>query len=121
MRSRVELQRLVAAWARRHTYPEGEQRGIALAIEDHIVNDLYDNWSLALPMPRNKGDSIMPKFLTIKELNIIRGKTLVGAASREELLSVFGHLDAMEMKLDELDCEDALGTEGWRHTILEED
>lgn len=55
------------------------------------------------------------KFLTDRELNIIRGKVLVGHATRDEMLSVFFHLDMLEHKLDEADGEDALGTEGWRH------
>jgi hypothetical protein len=64
----------------------------------------------------------MPKFkkpalLTEQELNIIRGKASVGHASPEELLSVFGHYDLIEMKLDELDGEDYFGTEGWRHSF----
>ena len=57
------------------------------------------------------------KFLTEKELNIIRGKVLVGHATIEEILSVFNHYDMLEAKLDEMDCDDALGTEGWRHSL----
>lgn len=55
------------------------------------------------------------KFLSAKELNIIRGKSLVGKASVKEILSVFGHIDALENWLDESDVDDAFGTEGWRH------
>lgn len=55
------------------------------------------------------------KLLSDRELNTIRGKALVGHASKEEILSVFGHLDALEEKLDETDCDDFFGTEGWRH------
>ncbi len=40
------------------------------------------------------------KMLTDKELNTIRGKAMVGHASPQEILSVFGHLDALEMKLE---------------------
>ena len=62
----------------------------------------------------------MPKFTKIKllsdkEINIIRGKAIVGKASPEELMQVFGHWDIIEQKMDELDCEDYFGTEGWRH------
>jgi hypothetical protein len=56
-----------------------------------------------------------PRLLTEKEINIIRGKAMVGHASVEELLSVFFHYDLIEMKLDEYDGDDAFGTEGWRH------
>lgn len=54
-------------------------------------------------------------YLTEKQLNIIRGKALVGHATPAEILSVFDHLDEIEMELDELDYSDELGTEGWRH------
>lgn len=56
-------------------------------------------------------------MLTQKELNIIRGKVLAGHASEDEILSVFHHYDLVEMKLDEADCEDMFGTEGWRHWV----
>jgi ATP-dependent protease HslVU (ClpYQ) peptidase subunit len=55
------------------------------------------------------------KQLTQKELNIIRGKVLVGHASVGEILSVFYLMDKMENLLDEGDLEDFYGTEGWRH------
>lgn len=57
------------------------------------------------------------KYLTERELNTIRGKALVGHASRDEILSVFGHLDKLEAALEEADYQDALGTEGWRHFV----
>lgn len=59
----------------------------------------------------------LPKFLTNSELNMIRGKALVGHASVDEIQSVFFHLDLLEQKLDEADEEDALGTEGWRRWV----
>ena len=62
----------------------------------------------------------MDRFLTDSQLNTIRGKVMAGHASAEEILSVFGHLDALEIELDELDEEDFFGTEGWRHRILGE-
>jgi hypothetical protein len=54
------------------------------------------------------------KLLTAKELNIIRGKVMVGGATIAEMLSVFGHLDAMEDKLDKSNKQDCFGTKGWR-------
>lgn len=56
-------------------------------------------------------------YLTEKSLNTIRGKAIVGHASPEEILSVFEHLDALEVALDDLDQEDTFGTEGWRHSF----
>ena len=58
-----------------------------------------------------------PKLLSDKELNTIRGKAMVGHASVEEIVSVFGHLDSLEMKLDDEMRGDAFGTEGWRHSF----
>ena len=57
------------------------------------------------------------KYLKDSELNIIRGKSMVGKAVPREILSVFAHLDELEMQLDELDGEDYFGTEGWRHSF----
>ena len=58
-----------------------------------------------------------PKLLTEKEINIIRGKAIVGKATPGELMSVFSHYDLIEAELDERDGEDYFGTEGWRHSF----
>lgn len=58
-----------------------------------------------------------PQFLSDKQLNILRGKTMANAISKDEVMAIFAHLDALESKLDELDYDDALGTEGWRNTF----
>jgi hypothetical protein len=50
------------------------------------------------------------------EINIIRGKNLVGAATKEDIEILLQHITAMEHVLDEeADPEDMFGTEGWRH------
>lgn len=54
---------------------------------------------------------------TDKELNIIRGKALVGKTSKEEVMRVFQALDDLEELCDELDLEDAFGTQGWRYMV----
>lgn len=59
----------------------------------------------------------MRKFLSEKELNIIRGKASVGKATPKEILSVFEHLELLEMKLDDLDADDTFGTEGWKRSF----
>lgn len=51
-----------------------------------------------------------------KTINTIRGKNLVGKATKEDVQKLFDHIDALEMLLDEGDENDAFGTEGWRHT-----
>lgn len=59
----------------------------------------------------------LPKLLSDRELNTIRGKSMVGHAIPKEIMSVFGHLDSIEMWLDRVQCDDTFGTEGWRHAI----
>lgn len=54
-------------------------------------------------------------LLSKRELNTIRDKVSVGHASVREIQQVFGHIDALEFKLEELDNEDFFGTEGFRH------
>lgn len=49
-----------------------------------------------------------------QELNIIRGKNIVGHATKEDVLTVFQYIDLLETKLDESDYRDTFGTEGWR-------
>lgn len=58
-----------------------------------------------------------PKPQSDKTLNIIRGKNLVGAATKEDIFKVFEHIEALEMFLDDNEQDDQFGTEGWRHAI----
>ncbi len=57
----------------------------------------------------------MPKLMSDRDVNIIRGKALAGAATKDDVMNILGHLLAVETKLDEGDYDDMLGTEGWRH------
>lgn len=50
-----------------------------------------------------------------RALNIIRGKNLVGKATKADVLKLFEHIDALELLLDRADEDDRFGTEGWRH------
>ncbi len=50
-------------------------------------------------------------------LNIIRGKNLVGAATKDDIWLVFEHIDALEALLDEEEEQDSFGAEGWRHVL----
>lgn len=68
-------------------------------------------------MKFRKAENAVLKYLTQKQLNIIRGKASVGKATAKEILSVFQHYDMIEMELDNRDCEDYFGTEGWRHAF----
>jgi hypothetical protein len=66
---------------------------------------------------RAKEGEVKMRFLSDRDLNTIRGKAIVGHATRDEIISVFEHLDDLELKLDEADEHDMLGTEGWRHWV----
>ena len=59
--------------------------------------------------------------LTTREVNILTGKALVGAQTRDEQLAMANHITELEMLLDEADCDDYFGTEGWRHRLGMED
>lgn len=59
----------------------------------------------------------MAKPQSDKTLNIIRGKNLVGKATKEDIEKVFEHIDALEMFLNDNEQDDVFGTEGWRHAI----
>lgn len=56
-----------------------------------------------------------PRLLSDKEMNTIRGKAMVGHATPQELMEVFGHIDTLEAKMNEVEEDDFFGTEGWRH------
>jgi hypothetical protein len=58
-----------------------------------------------------------PKVQKEKTLNIIRGKNLVGKATKEDIDVLFQHIDALESFLDDNEQDDQFGTEGWRHAI----
>jgi len=49
-----------------------------------------------------------------KDINIIRGKNLVGAATKDDVDALFAYIDALEMGLDVADQEDTFGPSGWR-------
>jgi len=53
-----------------------------------------------------------PRLLSRKELNTLAGKTLAGHITREEMMQVFGHLDCLEMRLDETGAID-----DWRYFL----
>lgn len=59
----------------------------------------------------------MPKVQPDSVINTIRGKNLVGHATKEDIDKLFEYIDALEMFLDDGDDEDMYGTEGWRHTL----
>jgi hypothetical protein len=58
---------------------------------------------------------------TERELNVIRGKMLVAAASPMELQDFLTYVTALEALVEEASMEDFYGTEGWRRRIGLED
>jgi hypothetical protein len=58
-----------------------------------------------------------PKAQKAKDLYIIRGKNLAGKATMQDVDLLFEHIDALESLLDDDDCDDVHGTEGWRHYV----
>ena len=58
----------------------------------------------------------MPKFHSDRSINIIRGKNLVGAATKKDVALLLDHIEALEAFLDRWGEDDRFGTEGWRHT-----
>lgn len=57
------------------------------------------------------------RMLSEREMNILRGKAMCKATTPEDTIAVLNHLALLEMRLDEADFDDALGTEGWRHFV----
>jgi hypothetical protein len=57
------------------------------------------------------------KLLADNELNMLRGRALTGTITKDEVLSLFGHLDALEMRLVEADYQDVFGEKGWRQWV----
>lgn len=58
-----------------------------------------------------------PRLLSESELNTIRGKALVGHATPQEILRVFGHLDMLEFSLDEMEQGGNFGAMAWREYL----
>ena len=64
-------------------------------------------------IPKGKG---LPRYADDSTLNQIRGKAMVGHQSIEDVWTLLDHLQLLEHILDEeVDPNDGLGTEGWRH------
>jgi hypothetical protein len=55
--------------------------------------------------------------MTEAKMNELRGKALVGACTKDEVLEIIEYVNRLENLLDEGDMEDMYGTEGWRHLL----
>ena len=52
-----------------------------------------------------------------KELNIIRGKMMINAATQYETDKILEYINTLEALVEEASDADFYGTEGWRHRI----
>ncbi len=57
------------------------------------------------------------KIKSTRELDTIRGKMMVGAATKEELQDFLTYVIALEGLVEEASMEDFYGTEGWQHRL----
>lgn len=57
------------------------------------------------------------QLLSERQLNEIRGKMLVGAASVDELSDFLFYVSKLEGLVEHASMEDFYGTEGWQHAI----
>jgi hypothetical protein len=54
---------------------------------------------------------------TEREINIIRGKLVAGAASRKEIERFLVYVSAIEALVEEASDQDVYGTEGYQHRL----
>jgi len=52
-----------------------------------------------------------------KEMNMVRGKIVVGKATTEEALKFIEYVNKLEELVEEASCEDFYGTEGYKHRL----
>lgn len=53
--------------------------------------------------------------MTEREINEIRGKMSVNAATHQEVRKFLYYVQKLEDLVEEAGCEDFYGTDGWRH------
>ena len=56
--------------------------------------------------------------MTEKDINTIRGKMLVAAATQKELHTFLEYVGQLEVLVEEASVEDFYGTEGWLHRVF---
>ncbi|MCK5018469.1 MAG: hypothetical protein KAS32_15525 [Candidatus Peribacteraceae bacterium] len=57
------------------------------------------------------------KVLSEREIDMIRGKMMVGAATLQELQEFLTYTTIIESLVEEASIEDFYGTEGWRYRL----
>ena len=56
-------------------------------------------------------------MMTEREVDMIRGKLSVGAATLNETYDFLVYVEALEQLVEEASVEDFYGSEGWKHRI----
>ena len=59
----------------------------------------------------------MRELLSEKELDMIRGKMLVNAATKKEISYFLFYVSKLEELVEKASIEDFYGSEGWQHYI----
>jgi hypothetical protein len=59
----------------------------------------------------------MIDVISEQEIDMIRGKMLVAAATQEELHAFLNYVTAIESLVEDASCDDYYGSDGWRHRI----
>ena len=59
----------------------------------------------------------MVKLKSERELDMVRGKMMVGAATPAELRNFLTYVGVLEGLVEEASNEDVFGSEGWRHRV----
>jgi len=65
----------------------------------------------------HEGGAVKTPLRSERELDMIRGKMLVNAASQEELHDFLRYVTVLEGLVEDASMADFYGTEGWRHKI----
>lgn len=59
----------------------------------------------------------MKKLKSEREIDEVRGKMLVNAATKDELHAFLDYVNALEALIEEASNEDFFGSEGWQHRL----
>ena len=79
------------------------------------VQELHKTW---VHYVGRKGERMkFPEVRSEREIDMIRGKMLVAAATAKELQDFLVYVQILETLVDQASNEDFYGTEGWRHLI----
>lgn len=72
-------------------------------------------------MGQFEGESALPEPYNEQEVDILRGKSLLMGEAGKDIRTLCRMIDWFTEKLDECDCDDWFGSEGWRNYFRIED